>query len=157
MNGWRSQQMIVIDCEILHAEFPDKVNVITGENSIGNSSGRGKTFLFSRLKELWERREVECNKRLVLLENVAMIRDMAIDDDRCFILDEANFAPKDLEYLLWLAQTTGGSLIVIGRMYVKQLTYSVDAIYGLKYDGERFELYKLSNSVGGKSNVVDVK
>ena len=63
-----------------------------------------------------------------------------LNKNSCLILDEANYEPRELDSLLQLVRNTGCYLIIIGRMFIKQLEYSVDAVWQVRYDNKKFIL-----------------
>lgn len=134
MNG------IEIEGDIIKFKSEFHINIVDSPiEQLGNSATY-KTFLFSSLSSAYENRQIESNCQLFFDSTMREISSRLLTKSCCLILDEANYEPKELDKLLQLVRQTGCYLILIGRLYVKQLEYSVDAIWQVKYDGERFSL-----------------
>lgn len=120
--------------------FYHHVNIVAGSKGLGLDSGENKSYLFSVLEEYQNNGLLETNVELVLLSSVESAKNIKITPDTCILIDEANFAPKHLEWLFNEIKASNAYLIVLGRLNVKSLEYSTDAIYKLNFIEGQFTI-----------------
>ena len=120
--------------EIVDIEFTKHINVIDGSSCDAGDSGIGKTFMFDSLNEAYENRKLTSDKNLHFFSSIRTANNLQFTENDCIILDEANYAPNELDQILQMVRQSLCYLIVIGRLYIKQLEYAVDSIYTVVYD-----------------------
>lgn len=131
---------IEISGDIINFKSEFHINIIESPvNKLGDSCTY-KTFLFSSLSSAYENRQLESNCELFFDTTMRGVSSHLLTNNCCLILDEANYEPKELDKLLQLVRQTGCYLIIIGRLFIKQLEYSVDAMWQVEYNGEKFNL-----------------
>lgn len=142
--------MIKIDCDAAHLELYHHVNIICGNDIF--ASGEKKSYFYDHLLTARNNKKLKSNKLLVFLQSPMDYVSINFTEDTCLILDEANFSPQDLDNLFKTVRTESAFIIVIGRLFVKQLECSVDAIYSVNYT-DTFSIervFKNSNRVQPK-------
>lgn len=126
--------------ENIDIEFLDHINLIEGKSTHIGDSGEYKSFLYETLSEYYENGKIQSDKNLHFFNKIRSASNINFTSEDCIILDEANYVPALLNDLLELIRNTKAYLIIIGRLYLKQLEYSVSAIYSVEYKNERFSL-----------------
>lgn len=132
--------MISIKSDILTYTFPHHVNVIGGFQNLGTDSCKYKTALFTQLRDADGQGNVVSNLKLVFIDNADLLSELSVSSDRCYILDEVNLTPKYFDAFFQKLREVSGYAIFIGRLRLKQLDYSVGAIYVLKTETPPFEI-----------------
>ncbi len=145
--------MIKIKSSNVDLVFDHHVNIVVGDKGLGLNSGENKSYLFSVLEECKNNELLETNVNLILLSSTESVRDIKITSTSCILIDEANFAPKQLEWLFNEVKKFNVYLIVLGRLNVKSLEYSVDAVYKLKLNEGRFTLRQFFKNDCIKKNI----
>lgn len=146
--------MISIDCDVLHVCFDDHVNVIGSKDGLIFDSGTRKSFLFEMLKEQQVLKKLKSNCSIRFADSPYVLAGISLKGNDCIVIDEANFAPKEFDQLFQQVREANAYLIVIGRMYIKQLEYSVDAIYQFSYENGIFEIERAFHNVNShKENI----
>lgn len=141
--GGEAMGGIELKGDIIDFKSEFHINVIEGSINRLSDSATYKTFLFSSLSSAYENRQISSNCELFFDLTMRGVSSHLLTSNSCLILDEANYEPRELDKLLQLVRQTGCYLIMIGRMYIKQLEYSVDAMWHVVYDGKRFRLEQL--------------
>lgn len=129
---------------IIDVEFLNHVNVIGGDVLGIENSGILKTYLFKSLMEAYENYSLVTDKNLHFFDSIRSLHGLTFTSNDCIIIDEFNYAPSELNYLLSIVRDTKCYLVVIGRLFVKQLEYSVDAVYSVSYE-EKTNFFKLEH------------
>lgn len=131
--------------------FKHHVNIVGGTKKFCFDSGTNKTRFYDMLLGLYDAGKLESNKKLVFIDHANQVGAIDISTDSCIILDEVNFAPSGYDNLFEKVKEKNAYLITIGRMFVKQLVCSVDALYRLKLEEGKFSVEPLfSNSCDSK-------
>lgn len=128
--------MIKIESDVLTFEFKHHINVIGGFKSLGDNSGRFKTALFENLNTAFESANLKCNYKVIFLDFSLgySLLNYSFSGNECYIVDEMNFKPQELNYMFKQIKAVNGYAIIIGRLNVPQLQYGIDAIYCLTSD-----------------------
>lgn len=124
--------MVCIKCPCLNHMFNRHVNVIGGRGDVGFNSGSDKTKLFCELSGYHANKLLECNKKIYFLSNLEIIEQLSLSPEICLVVDEANTSAQNLELLFEKVYQSEAYLILIGRLFVKQAEYSVDAIFSIE-------------------------
>lgn len=132
--------MISIACNILTFTCGDHIMVFGCENGLIYDSATRKSFLFTLLKNEQNLGKLESNCRVRLIDSPYTLAGIRLSAEDCIIIDELNFAPREVNSLLDEVRSANAYLIVIGRILIKQLEYSVDAIYTFHYADGRFTM-----------------
>jgi len=135
--------MIRISSGVLSYEFGHHINVIGGYRSAGEKSGVYKTMLYSMLEDANINGQVVSNMPLVFLNNITVLSQLQVTPDVCYLIDEVNFSPNNFNNFFAKLRHVNGFAIIIGRMRIKQIDYSVDAIYSLDSAVPPFNLSKV--------------
>lgn len=114
--------------------FTKHVNVIGGTDGMGFNSGTCKTYFYRRLVEEQLLGRIVTSNKIFLAQSPYAWSGIQLSSNYCVIIDEANFAPRELINLFEAVRKANAYLVVIGRMHVKQLVYSVDSIFKLNDD-----------------------
>lgn len=114
--------------------FDKHVNLICGVDGISFNSGTYKTYFFSSLENEQRLGTIKTDNWLSLISDPYVLADVKVTPNHCVIIDEANFAPKQLMELLSSLQKDNAYVAIITRLSVKQLVVPVDAIYKLNTD-----------------------
>lgn len=109
---------------------------------VGFQSGTHKTHLFKLLEDQQRLGRLHSNKKVHFVETLESFNtlNVLLTSDDCLIADELNFSASGLDLLFQKVRDANAYLIAIGRIYIKQFEYSVDAIYQIERDGNRFVL-----------------
>lgn len=134
--------MIKISSNVLKYEFEHHINVIGGYKSTGEKSGVYKTALYTMLEDANANGQLVSNMPLVFLDNVTILSQIQVVNTVCYLIDELNFSPNNFNDFFSRLVKVNGFAIVIGRMKIKQINYSVDAIYTLDSPVPPFKLSK---------------
>ncbi len=134
--------MIKISSDVLEYEFQHHINVIGGYKSTGEKSGVYKTALYAVLEAANINSRLKSNIPLVFLDNTTVLPQIHVTNEVCYIIDELNFSPNNFNDFFGKLKKVNGFAIVIGRMKIKQINYSVDAIYVLDNTIPPFKLSK---------------
>lgn len=147
--------MIRIDCDIFHFESSDHINVLGCEHGLIFDSGTRKTFLFRSLQSRQNMGRLQSNGRVRLVDSPYTLSGIRLTAEDCVIIDELNFAPREIDGLLAAVREANAYLIVIGRILIKQLEYSVDAIYTFSYASGRFHVEPYFSNTSRQSYCAD--
>lgn len=132
--------MISIKSAVFNFSSENHINILGSTDGLSFESGTHKSHLFTTLRSNYINGLVESDKNMIFITDITEVRRLKLDQNDCVIIDEVNYAPSSLEYLLQCVRDSNAYVIVIGRMYVKQLQCSVDAIYALKYENGCFSV-----------------
>lgn len=135
--------MIEIKCDFFEFHSDYHVNILGAKNGLVFDSGTHKSHLVAMLQKDLDNDLVYSNKNLVIIQNVSDLSNRLVNSDDCFIVDELNMRPRILEELLQKVREANAYLITIGRISVKQMECSVDAIFALEYDSGQFSVSKV--------------
>lgn len=139
---------IKVDTQIYR--FYHHVNIIGGPGAEALDSGVRKSYFFSELERLATEKNLESNMPLWLIDRASLVGDVSIiTSNMCVIMDEANFSPNDINRIFERVREVNAYLITIGRLFIKQIEYSVDAVYEVNMDLQLVKKFvnKTSNSV----------
>lgn len=141
--------MITIDCEVGSFTFTEHVNIIGGVESVGYDSGTHKSHFYSLLEDQQRLKRLKSNKKIHFVNSLESFNslDITLSSDHCIIADELNFDPNGLDKLFRKVRAGNAFLIAIGRMYIKQFEYSVDAIWKLERDMNKFNISRVFENV----------
>ena len=139
--------MIKIDCDIFHFESCDHINILGARQGLIFDSGSRKTFLFRSLQSQQNLGRMQSNGKVRLVDSPYTLSGIRFTSKDCVIIDELNFAPREIDALLMAVRKANAYLIVIGRILIKQLEYSVDAIYTFSYDSGKFYVERYFSNV----------
>lgn len=134
---------IVLKGDLIDFKSEFHINVVEGDVDHLGDSATYKTFLFNSLISAYENRQLDSNCELFFDTTMRGVSSHLLTENSCLILDEANYEPKELDRLLQLVRQTGCYLIIIGRIFIKQLEYSVDALWQVVYSNGRFRLEQM--------------
>lgn len=143
--------MIKIECEIFNFESHDHVNVLGCEQGLVFDSATRKTFLFRSLQSQQNLGHLRANCTVRLVDSPYTLSGISFTSEDCVIIDELNFAPREIDALLASIKRAHAYLIVIGRILINQLEYSVDAIYAFAYDSGKFHVNRYFSNVPQQS------
>lgn len=148
--------MVEIKTDFQTYRFYHHVNVIVGSGVDAYDSGVGKSYLFNELKRQMIEGHLMSNVEVCLIDSPNLFGVEALNNitnNTCVILDEANFAPGWLNNMLERVRSAKAYVIVIGRLLMKQLEYSVDAIY--EVDRRNLELTRKFTSKDTNTVIFD--
>lgn len=149
--------MIEINCDILNFTFSDHISIIGGTDDVGFQSGTHKTHLFKLLEDQQRLGRMHSNKKVHFIETLESFNtlNVLLTSDDCLIADELNFSASGLDLLFQKVRDANAYLIAIGRIYIKQFEYSVDAIYQIERDGNRFALKRAFQNVNSQLSEIN--
>ena len=139
--------MIKIECDIFHLCTEDHVIILGAEDGLVFDSGTHKSHFITELIRYRNNRKIVSNCVLIIEDTVDNLIGFEFTEKHCIVIDEANFAPHDLEDLFERIRAANAYLMIVGRICIKQLECSVDAIYLLKYHGGNFYTRRLFSNV----------
>lgn len=145
--------MIKIECGIFNFESHDHINVLGCEQGLVFDSATHKTFLFRSLQSQQNLGHLSANCTVRLVDSPYTLSGINFTSEDCVIIDELNFAPREIDALLASIKKAQAYLIVIGRILIQQLEYSVDAIYAFTYDAGKFHVNKYFSNVSQQSYI----
>lgn len=135
--------MIKIESDLFSFESEDHLVVWGANNGLCFDSATYKSYLFKQLVMLQNSDGLSSNLNLILEDRPKNAAGLTITEKDCLIIDELNYAPGDLNVILEKVRNANAHLIAIGRMFIKQFEYSVDAVYSFAFTGKertvRFE------------------
>lgn len=131
MSGRKRFIMIELNSSLFQFRFQHHLNIIGSERFF--DSGNGKTRLYLLLQSLLRDRDLKSNKNIIFIDSIESIRAMSFTENDCIIIDEFNYAPQYLDDLYQRLHSSNSNAILIGRLLVKQLMYSIDSIYSLEF------------------------
>lgn len=130
--------MIRIASDAFDFECGEHVIILGNMDGLIFDSGTYKSFLFATLVHAQNSNRLKSNCRVRLVDSPYTLADVALNSADCVIIDELNFAPNEVNLLLDTVRRANAYLIVIGRIFIKQLEYSVDAIFTFRYSENKF-------------------
>ena len=139
--------MVEIKCDILECAFVEHINIIGSYDGLIYDSGTCKSFLFESLRDQQIQHKLKSNCNIRFVDSPYTLSGLQLNQSDCIVIDEANFAPEEIDQLLHAIRQVNAYFIVIGRLFVKQLEYSVDAIWQMRYTNDVFELSKAFDNV----------
>ena len=129
--------MIKIDGDTVSLESEEHIILLGAKQGAVFESGTHKTHFISELRDQVTNHLLESNKNLIIVDQVSTAGDLReLTEDDCVILDEANLNVGILETFVERVRRSHAYLISVGRLMVRQLDCSVDAVYCINYDGE---------------------
>lgn len=134
--------MIRIKCDAFEFSSENHINILGAEDGLIYDSGTHKSHLMAILGEYQTEGALESNCVIHLADSPFIMANLDFHSNDCIIIDEWNYAPGQINDLLQRVRAANAYLIFIGRMNVRQLEYSVDAIYTFEYVDGRFPVKK---------------
>lgn len=131
--------MIKIWCDLFSFESEEHVILWSGKDNLALNSGTHKSHLFAIMEAKLLDKQMFASKNLILLNDVTNAHNLKFSDEDCLILDEANYSPSKLDIIFRKIRDANAYMIVIGRLFIKQLEYSVGAIYEFEYNAQHIE------------------
>lgn len=126
--------MVEIKCDLFSFECAEHVIIWGGADHLALNSGTHKSHLFTLMNMWWQDGQLESTKNLVFLDRVELAQNMMFRSDDCLILDEVNYRPAEIDYIFQKVRAANAYMIMIGRLLVKQLEYSVGDVYEFEFN-----------------------
>lgn len=120
--------MIEIKCDICTLQLKNHVTLLGSEDGVVFDSATHKTHLFKLLQQQQTSKRLVCTKNVRFVSDPYVLHDLTLSSSDCIIIDEFNYAPSEFSDLLLEVRRANAWLVVIGRLFIKQLEYSVDSI-----------------------------
>lgn len=148
--------MIKIWSDLLAFESSEHVIIWNGADNLALNSGTHKSHLFTLMEAQWNDKLLHATKNLVFMNHIQYAKNLVFNAEDCLILDEANYSPADLNNIFQKIRAANAYMIVIGRLLIKQLEYSVGAIYEFEYCKSNVLFRQVFTPVNTNSNRNDL-
>lgn len=150
--------MIEIKCDLCELQLDSHITLLGNQNGLSFDSSTYKTYLFNLLHTQQRAKKLYSNKILRFVDDPYVLHGLQFTENDCIIIDEFNYAPSELNDLLLQIRAANAWLIVIGRLFIKQLEYSVDSIISFEIDDSNHitfsKYFKSSTQSDFKSDIV---